>query len=62
MRDPRFDMEIRGRQLDLEAKLRNQHDGKTRGPSRRGSSVESILLKMAVLIAIVVGYFWFISN
>ena len=57
MRDPRFNMEIRGMQMDAESKLRRNP-----GARRRGSSVKAQLIKLAVLLAIIVAFFWWIYS
>ena len=57
MRDPRFNMEIRGMQMDAEAKLRTH-------PGHRGKnpSVRSLLIKLFALIALVIAFFWWVST
>lgn len=57
MHDPRFNPQIRGMQMDAESKLRHQH-----GNHRRGSSVMALLIKLGVLIAIAVAFFWWVYS
>ena len=57
MKDPRFNMEIRGMQMEAESKLRG-HPG-ARG---RGSSVKVLLFKLFVMLVIVGVFFWWVTS
>ena len=57
MRDPRFNMEIRGMQMEAEAKLRGQP-----GARGRNSSIKVILLKMFVMLVIMGVFFWWVTS